>query len=420
MNGPRRVPGRWFYVAPSVLFVVAIWMAIGPGRASSRVDDRSLIGGTGAERTDLKRFRVVGNGIIEDAATGIRRPLLPAEAAAGGTPFDGVDLAVALPSDLRYGVGPRPQRLRVPSIGLDAPIVPIGLDPTGALAVPEKVDVAGWWSGGPIPGEAGPTVVVGHYDSKTAAGVFEHLPEVGVGNVITVERSDGWKYRYRVTSSERIAKSAFPTGRVYGATAATALRLVTCGGRFDRSTGHYVDNVIVYAEYVSSTGPDFASYWVWTSQAPEGSVLPASATSVAATSPSFTAPFPFEVSTPSTTAIAMTTATATTAAGATTSTAPPKAASPAATTTTAATPAATTTTAAAPAATTTTIILPPSSSTGTAPTGVTEPVGASIPPTVAPASAASTVLEAGVVSTVAVARLESPADSSTTDGRGAP
>ena len=409
MNGPRRVPGRWFYVAPSVLFVVAIWMAIGPGRASSRVDDRSSTHGIGAAGTELNRFRVLGNGIIEDAATGIRRPLLPAEAAAGGTPFEGFDLAVPLPSDLRDGVGPRPQRLRVPSIGLDALIVPIGLDPTGALAVPEKVDVAGWWSGGPIPGEAGPTVVVGHYDSKTAAGVFEHLPDVGVGNVITIERSDGWKYRYRVTSSERIAKSAFPTARVYGATAATALRLVTCGGRFDRSTGHYVDNVIVYAEYLSATAPDLAAYWVWTSQASDGSALPPSTTSVAGTALSATPPSPFDVSTPSTTALDLPTTTAATASATTTRTA---ATAPTATTTR--------TTATAPTATTSTIILPPSSSAGTAPTAITEPAGASIPPTVAPNSAPSTVPEAGVVPAVSGPRVESPADSSTTDGRGAP
>ena len=46
---------------------------------------------------------------------------------------------------------------------------------------------------------------------------------------------------------EQISKSAFPTSRVYGNLNDAGLRLISCGGVYNRRTGHYSDNIIVYA-----------------------------------------------------------------------------------------------------------------------------------------------------------------------------
>ena len=104
--------------------------------------------------------------------------------------------------------------------------------------------------GGYAAGELGPTVVVGHYDSKVAPGVFENLKQVGVGARIIVEQSDGTVFLYDVTKVEKVAKAEFPTDAVYGKTPTSTLRLITCGGAFDNNTRHYVDNTIVYADLV--------------------------------------------------------------------------------------------------------------------------------------------------------------------------
>ena len=52
---------------------------------------------------------------------------------------------------------------------------------------------------------------------------------------------------FRVQSKESHPKDRFPTRRVYGPTAGSTLRLVTCTGAWDASRGHYRDNLIVFA-----------------------------------------------------------------------------------------------------------------------------------------------------------------------------
>jgi hypothetical protein len=140
-----------------------------------------------------------------------------------------------------------PVRLYVEAIGVDAPIIPLGLDGSGALEVPDATDETGWWTGGPEPGEQGPAVVAGHVDSRQGPAVFYRLAELQPGDVIDVIRADGTQLRFTVQRTEQHAKDAFPTDTVYAPTAGAELRLITCGGAFDRSSGHYLDNVIVFA-----------------------------------------------------------------------------------------------------------------------------------------------------------------------------
>jgi hypothetical protein len=143
-----------------------------------------------------------------------------------------------------------PVRVRIQAIGVDAPVVPLEVDARGALAPPATNEVAGWWRAGPEPGESGPAVLVGHVDSRTGPAVFFRLRQLVPGDEIAVDLADGSTVLFIVQRSERHAKNAFPTDSVYGDTPDPQLRLLTCGGDFDRSTGHYVDNVIVYAGLV--------------------------------------------------------------------------------------------------------------------------------------------------------------------------
>jgi sortase (surface protein transpeptidase) len=140
-----------------------------------------------------------------------------------------------------------PVRVQIPSIGVDAHLVSLGLDATGALEAPKSFTGAGWWSGGARPGETGPAVIAGHVDSKTGPAVFFRLRDLHRGDAIVVTRRDGSRVRFTVQRSASYSKTRFPTKAVYGPTASPALRLITCSGTFDRSTGHYLDNTVVYA-----------------------------------------------------------------------------------------------------------------------------------------------------------------------------
>jgi len=140
-----------------------------------------------------------------------------------------------------------PVRLRIPAIGVDAPVERLGLDADGALGVPDDFGSAGWYERGPRPGETGPAVVAGHVDSHRAPAVFFRLGELGPGEEVVVAYSDGTDVRFRTYHRARYPKDDFPTAAVYANTARPELRLVTCGGSFDRSAGHYRDNVVVWA-----------------------------------------------------------------------------------------------------------------------------------------------------------------------------
>jgi len=142
---------------------------------------------------------------------------------------------------------PDPVQVAIAKIGVNAPVIPLALEPSGALAAPARAEDTGWWRAGPEPGEPGAAVIAGHVDSRRAAAVFHRLRELAPGDVVEVVRADGSRVGFVVDHLEQHPKAAFPTDAVYGDTAGSSLRLITCGGVFDRSTGHYVDNVIVFA-----------------------------------------------------------------------------------------------------------------------------------------------------------------------------
>lgn len=144
-----------------------------------------------------------------------------------------------------------PLRVRVPTIGVDSPLVGLGIDGTGALVPPADFGRAGWFTGGPVPGAVGPSVIAGHVDSRTGPAVFFRLDELETGDEVLVDRSDGTTARFTVTGADRFPKDRFPTQAVYGPTPHAELRLITCGGSFDRERRSYRDNVVVTARLVS-------------------------------------------------------------------------------------------------------------------------------------------------------------------------
>ena len=145
-----------------------------------------------------------------------------------------------------------PVRLRIPSLGIDAPVGPVGKAADGTVEVPTRWEDVGWFDGGARPGEDGPTVLLGHVDSKAGPAVFARLPEAPAGTVVEVVGDGGAVTRWRVERTEQHPKVQFPTEAVYLPGLRPELRLVTCGGAFDRATGHYVDNVIAYASLVEA------------------------------------------------------------------------------------------------------------------------------------------------------------------------
>ncbi|MFD8499125.1 class F sortase [Amycolatopsis sp. NPDC059657] len=143
-----------------------------------------------------------------------------------------------------------PVSVDVPKIGAKSTLVPLGLNADNTVEVPpvSQPMQAGWYKNGPTPGEIGPAVILGHVDGNKQPGIFYKLKELAPGDKISVARKDGSTVEFVVTKVDQIAKDTFPTEAVYGDTEDAQLRLITCGGAFDKTAHSYKDNIIVYAK----------------------------------------------------------------------------------------------------------------------------------------------------------------------------
>ena len=142
-----------------------------------------------------------------------------------------------------------PVWFQIDSIGAGSFLLGLGLQDDGTLEVPpgEPGSPAAWYTGSPTPGEAGPSVLLGHVNATDAGpGVFAGLRQLEVGDTIEIAREDGSMATFSVYAGEQYPKDAFPTEKVYGNTEGAELRLITCDG-YNPETGEFDDNYVVYA-----------------------------------------------------------------------------------------------------------------------------------------------------------------------------
>ncbi|WP_241564297.1 class F sortase [Nonomuraea polychroma] len=151
----------------------------------------------------------------------------------------------------------RPTGVYIPSIGVAAPLTELGLDASGAIQNPplDAPNLAGWYRYGPVPGQRGAAVITGHLDTRSGPAVFARLKDVKRGDQIQVLRADRSVAVFVVDKVEHTPKTRFPAKKVYAELRYPGLRLVTCGGAFDRQAHSYQDNTIVYAHLAAPYYP---------------------------------------------------------------------------------------------------------------------------------------------------------------------
>lgn len=172
-------------------------------------------------------------------------PPAPASGAAG-------PVSTPLPSPRAPTPSPSPQRLRIGSIGVSTDLVRLGLKWDRTVEVPRNAALAGWFARGPVPGQPGSSVVLGHVDSAEGPAVFSRLSELRPGDPIEVRLSDGSTTRFEVRRVATYANEDFPAREVYaGSPGRPALNLVTCGGKYDDERGGWQSNVVVFGEHVA-------------------------------------------------------------------------------------------------------------------------------------------------------------------------
>jgi hypothetical protein len=210
-------------------------------------------------------FALSGTTLIVVAMASQERPPQPPASAVGSLPPASAEGSVG-PPRTSYDrsrsvvelVLPRskPVAIDIPSIGVHSSLLSLGLNSDGSVQVPsgDSYNEAGWYRYSPTAGSVGPAVILGHVSGAGGASVFFRLGDLRPGDKVMVTRRDGSVAEFEITRVRHFSKDHFPTELVYGNTDNAALRLITCGGSFNYSTGHYVDNVIAFASLVRRAG----------------------------------------------------------------------------------------------------------------------------------------------------------------------
>jgi len=187
--------------------------------------------------------------LMAPAASACRAPESAAASVAASTPFAARSAAAdSFRSSRTYSLPAAPVRVRIPAAGVDSRLERVRRAADGTMGLPrDAANAAAWWAEGPRPGQRGPAVIVGHVDWERRPAVFFRLDALRRGDLVYVDRADGTTGRFRVNGTRQVPKDRFPTELVYAPSLEPALRLITCGGEFDRTAKNYRDNVIVFA-----------------------------------------------------------------------------------------------------------------------------------------------------------------------------
>lgn len=141
-----------------------------------------------------------------------------------------------------------PVGIRIPALGQQATIIPVGVEPNGDMEVPDNVTEVAWYKYGAAPGESGSAVLAAHVDlAGQGPGVFFGLRQLEPGSVIYVDFDDGSVETYRAEARTVYDKEELPTEAIFSREGPPVLTLVTCGGDFNQSIRRYDSNVVVYA-----------------------------------------------------------------------------------------------------------------------------------------------------------------------------
>ena len=140
-----------------------------------------------------------------------------------------------------------PLRLAIPRLGVDAPVISVGLTPERAMDVPQRADQVGWYEYSARPGMKGNSILAGHLDWLGQPGVFRRLIEMRKGDTVTVRGADGQERPYIVDWTNEWPLSSAPVGTVFEPVEQPALTLITCGGRWNQATQRYDTRVVVRA-----------------------------------------------------------------------------------------------------------------------------------------------------------------------------
>lgn len=233
----RRMPTGWTRPAVVAALVVVALVAVACG-ADEPADDAAGLDGSRSSHEPTPGGGDIDQGPdpgdVAEAQPASAHPELTARTADGSQTTE-----PRSPED--------PVAVDIPAIGVSSQLVRLGLNRDRSMEVPEDFSLAGWYVHAPRPGEVGPAVIAGHVSSRAGPEVFYRLHELAPGDRVHVKRADGQRVSFTVDRLEQHPKGRLAEAGVYDDTEGSELRLITCGGEFDRQQRSHRDNIVVYA-----------------------------------------------------------------------------------------------------------------------------------------------------------------------------
>lgn len=164
-------------------------------------------------------------------------------------------------SDNRPLAALAPARLVIPKLGLNAPILALDPDPSGAMQAPRIGGPSNpiwsevyWWDVGARPGAIGNAVIAGHVNRPDASpSTFTHLNRLVPGDTVQVVTAGGLALSFRVTAKD--TPSVYVHGgndptieRIFGPALTPNLNLMTCWGAWDGA--EFNQRLVIYSTLI--------------------------------------------------------------------------------------------------------------------------------------------------------------------------
>jgi hypothetical protein len=145
-----------------------------------------------------------------------------------------------------------PNRIVIPKIKAEAPIVKVSTMPNGELEIPLNPKITGWWSPGAKPGATkGTAIIAGHINYAGVTGALSQIGTLNPGDLVYVYGTQNANHQakdtFKITGVRTYKKTSLPYKQIFDQNSIGRLAIVTCGGPFDAATGNYLDNIVAFA-----------------------------------------------------------------------------------------------------------------------------------------------------------------------------
>jgi LPXTG-site transpeptidase (sortase) family protein len=228
--------------APAAALTVIVLLVAGCGSAAQDVRDAAAASAASAAASEPERTmpEIIAAQRSQTPVAADDQPLAPD----GSGP---VRHRSARIEDIDDETAPRPVRVRIPALGIDAGVAALGVADDGEMEVPKDARTVAWYEYGPSPGQDGSAVLAAHVDYNGARGIFFDLARLAAGDEVVVELVGGRTRRFTVEEQASVAKEVLPIDELFRREGAPTLTLITCGGEFDAAARSYRSNVVVRA-----------------------------------------------------------------------------------------------------------------------------------------------------------------------------